>query len=273
MTNEHFVQFYDSENYLVSKVAAFVRAGLHSGESVIVIATPRQRTAIGERLNTSVSVVDDWSRRYQALDAAATLAQFMVNGRVDEKRFVDLISTLLKRAAASGNGGVRVFGDLVGVLWAAGEFEATIKLEMLWNTLALSHAFSLYCAYGVGSFPREAHSAPFERICNEHSAIAPAESYQAPANAFENARMIALFQQKALALENEVAYGRDLQRRLQVTEQALAALCARRTKNSAVSVERRHHIDIHPAPPRVLSQCAASLDSEPLRGEPLTGEP
>lgn len=233
---EHFVQFYESENFLVNKVAAFLRAGLHAGEAVIVIATPLRRTAIEERLGLSLAAADGASARYQGLDAAATLAQFAVDGVLDEKLFTDLMGALLKRAAASGNGSVRVFGDLVGILWAAGEFEATINLEKLWNTLALSHEFSLYCAYGLGSFPREVHSAPFLRICDEHSRVAPAETYQTPANAHEHFRTIAVLQQQAVALQNEVAYRREVEQRLQVAEQALAALHARSTPQPEDSV-------------------------------------
>src|SRR5688500_18248805 len=47
---EHFVQFYESDAFLVGAVAEFVGGGLHAGEAGIVIATPEHVAAIEERL-------------------------------------------------------------------------------------------------------------------------------------------------------------------------------------------------------------------------------
>jgi hypothetical protein len=36
---------------------------------------------------------------------------------------------------------------MVALLWDAGQSDAALRLEQLWNQIAQSHSFSLVCAY------------------------------------------------------------------------------------------------------------------------------
>jgi hypothetical protein len=42
---------------------------------------------------------------------------------------------------------VRVFGEMVSLLWDAGLIDAAVELEVLWNELGVQYPFSLLCAY------------------------------------------------------------------------------------------------------------------------------
>ena len=216
---EHFVQFYEGDAYLVNQVTGFIRAGLQAGDAVIVIATKPHHHDLERRLRVDVSraaAQRPGAEPYVALDAVDTLSKFLVDGRPDERRFTELIGPIVKRATDYGNGRVRVFGEMVGLLSANGQHEAAIRLEELWNNLAKNHSFSLFCAYPMHAFPGEADGDPFLTICNKHSRVGPTESYTPPANAQEHFRTIATLQQKAVALEIEVAhrnYTEALQRR------------------------------------------------------------
>jgi PAS domain S-box-containing protein len=146
--------------------------------------------------------------RYLALDAAETLAKFMITGQPDQERFTSVIGEVVERARkAAGHERARVaaFGEMVALLWAEGKRDAAIRLEQLWNSLAETHAFSLHCAYPMKGFSRRDHSEPFLQICAEHSSVLPAESYMTVIEEEERRRAVAHLQQKAQAVETENA--------------------------------------------------------------------
>src|SRR4051812_455851 len=86
--SEHFVQFYENDAFLVESVGTFIGAGLGAGNGAIVIATQAHREALEERLEAQGLDLMAVKQRnqYVALDAAETLAKFMVNGSPDEGR-------------------------------------------------------------------------------------------------------------------------------------------------------------------------------------------
>ena len=47
---EHFVQFYESENFLIDSITSFVSLGFDSAETVFVLATASHLNALRERL-------------------------------------------------------------------------------------------------------------------------------------------------------------------------------------------------------------------------------
>jgi hypothetical protein len=215
---EHVVQFYEEDAYLVSQVAAFLRAGMRSGDTVMVVATKPHRDELAKRLKAEVASAANRPRtpQYVAMDAADTLSKFFVNGQLDGQRFRNSIEPILMQAADCGNGHVRVFGEMVALLCTLGMHESAIRLEEFWNELAKIHSFSLFCAYPLRAFPTEAHGAPFLAICNEHARVMPAESYIPPANAHEHYRAIATLQQKATALDIQASLHRDAKKVLQL---------------------------------------------------------
>jgi hypothetical protein len=83
--SDHFVQFYDSDDFLVDSVSGFVGAALTDGACSVIIATPEHRAAVDTKLSAcgiDVSVVMG-SGRYVSLDAGQCLTEFMVDGRPD----------------------------------------------------------------------------------------------------------------------------------------------------------------------------------------------
>lgn len=224
---EHFVQFYEGDAYLVNEVAGFIRAGLQAGDAAIVIATKPhlhdfERHLTGDVAGAAAQRLS--AEQYVPLDAADTLLELLVDGRPDERRFTDLIGPIFKRATDYGSGRIRVFGEIAGLLSANGKHEAAIRLEEFWNKLTTIYSFSLYCAYPMRAFPRETDGAPFLTICDAHSRVGPAESFARPANAREQCRTIAMLQQKAVALETEVAHRKNIEKALQRHEKGLPDL-------------------------------------------------
>jgi len=213
--HKHSVQFYSEDSFLLDSLSRFIGSALGAGDAGVVIATAEHRAELAERLaarGLDVAIAVEQGR-YVALDAAATLSQFMVDGWPDEKRFVDAVGSVISSARAAAekeHGRTALFGEMVALLWEEGKTEAALKLEQLWNQIAQSHSFSLICAYPLSKFYRQDHGELFQKICNEHSAVIPAESY-ALGSEDERPRLVAQWQQKALALEGEVAKRTELQ--------------------------------------------------------------
>lgn len=87
-----------------------------------------------------------------------------------------MIEALIGRAGRSGDRPVRVFGEMVGVLWLLGERPAAIRLEELWNA-ALGHlSFSLLCAYPVAGFRNgEPHALALADVASTHGRVIPSD--------------------------------------------------------------------------------------------------
>src|SRR5579872_3127774 len=215
----HFVQFCETDTYLVSSVSKFIGAGLMAGETTIILATQPHREGIEERLTEDglALAVARERGKYIALDAAATLAQIMVDGSLEPGRFIEVIGGIIKQATRSSHN-VRIFGELVALLWADGNRAAAIRLEELWNDLARFYSFSLFCAYPMQGFAKEEYGAEFREICEQHSHIIPAESYATLSDADERLRVITLLQQKAIALQAEVAERKRIEEELRESE-------------------------------------------------------
>ncbi len=212
--HEHLVQLYENDAFLIDQVAEFIGVGLRAGEAGIVIATRPHLDELAQRL-------DMCDGQCIALDAAETLSRFMVDGWPDEQRFTAIIEDLLQRAQ-NGNRPMRAFGEMVALLWEDGKQEAALHLEELWNGLLRAHSFSLLCAYPMRNFGQEEHGPLFFQVCDVHSGVRPAESFIGTAIPDELQRQIARLQQKAAALETEVARRRQVEQALRERERELS---------------------------------------------------
>jgi signal transduction histidine kinase len=223
------VQFYELDDTLTDDLSRFVGSALGAGDYALVIATPAHRASLVDCLDSrGIDVgraVEEG--RLVALDAAEILELIMHDGYVDADRFAGLIGPLVDRGASSSSKSrVVAFGEMVALLWDAGNIAAALRLEALWNNLGQTHNFDLLCAYPMRLFARESDGSCLELICDAHSEVIPAESYSA-LDAESRLRAIALLQQKAQALESEIEerarVETALQRREAELEDALAA--------------------------------------------------
>ncbi len=130
--SEHSVQFYETDAFLIDSLSEFIGNGLMAGDACIVLATQPHRASLEERLRADGLDVAGIRVRdqYIAIDAATALSKLMVNGSLDPERFVEVIGDVIMRAA-QGRGRVRIFGELVALLWAGGNRAAAIRLEEL----------------------------------------------------------------------------------------------------------------------------------------------
>jgi PAS domain S-box-containing protein len=218
--HEHRVQFYEKDAFLLDELIGFIDAGLEAGQAGIVIATQPHLDDLERRLQERSYL----SGRYIVMDAAETLSKFMVDGWPDERLFAEVIGEVVQRAARDGDRNVRhvrAFGEMVSLLWAEGKHEAAIRLEELWDGLAATLPVSVLCAYPIEGFHDEEHGGAFSRICNAHSHVRPAESFTGAAAPEDLHRQVVLLQQKAAALETEVARRKQTEKALRRREMEL----------------------------------------------------
>jgi hypothetical protein len=169
--NQHAVRFYESDRSLAMIVADFLNGGFGDGEPGIIVATPTQRAAVLRELTTrSVDVVElQRSQTLIMLDAHDTLATFMIDGKPDEAKFMSGMSEVIERACKGRSDcTVRIFGQMVDVLWQQDEHDAAIRLEMLWNQLAQTKSYSLLCGYAMGQFYKDAK---LDEVCAQHTQV------------------------------------------------------------------------------------------------------
>ena len=222
--SDHIVQFYEQDAFLIKQAVDFVAARPNSDHTSIIIATKPHHEAIQQRLASSVLQKPAGLpslRRFIALDADATLAEIMVHGSPHEIRFTEFIGNLVGEAAEGGSSPVRVFGEMVALLWANGQYNAALQLEELWNELGAIHRFSLFCAYPIQVFSRYEDASRFTSICGSHSIVRPTESFLLSKSPERVHRVVAQLQQKAQALEAEIARRKEVERTLRRREQEL----------------------------------------------------
>jgi hypothetical protein len=175
---EHVVQFYgDDSRLLIQNVGRFLSEGLKRGDGLLVIATPEHRTS----LTGSLRYESGYSRavlegRLMFLDARATLDRFLVDGYPDPELFERVIGESLRRVRVRAvHTGVRAYGEMVGLLWTAGEREAAVQLERLWNDLLSQSEVSLFCSYPVDVLSHEFESGTVDGLLCAHTHLLPAD--------------------------------------------------------------------------------------------------
>lgn len=168
---DHVVQFYEHEDDLAALVGSYLGAAAADGEAVVVIASPEHAEVFQAALcEAGVDLAAARAGgRLVVLDAAATLERLMVAGVPDAGAFDASVGAVV-RAAGAGGRRVRAYGEMVALLWAAGDVTGALELEQLWNALAAESPFSLVCAYPAHLFgPTQADG--FTDVCHIHSAV------------------------------------------------------------------------------------------------------
>jgi hypothetical protein len=74
-------------------------------------------------------------------------------------------------AAGEAPGPVRIYGEVVALLWAAGQVNAALELEGLWNDLGREIPFSLFCGYPRHLVDSSQHQGAVAEVCRLHTAV------------------------------------------------------------------------------------------------------
>jgi len=242
--HQHGVQFYSQDKFLLEELSEYIGSALRAGDAAVVVATDAHRNGLLQWLTSQGLDIAGLIEQGRVLitDAAELLSQFMADGWPNQERFNDVVGTIVAKALARvvrAQPRVAVFGEMVALLWAEGKTDAAVRLEQLWNELARTESFSLFCAYPMSSFEREEDAGVFLKVCNEHSAVIPTEGYIGLGSEDERLRCITQLQQKARALETEVAEHKRFQQELDLHVQARTAELQNKNVQLLEEVKRR----------------------------------
>lgn len=166
------MQFYRQLGQLATTVSGFLCEGLIYGQPALLIATPPSLDAILTAMRSRFIDVASAELAGDLLlvDPHETLASLLDGGRPDRDRAEARLGALIDRLAQKRpHATVRVFGEMVNVLWQKGQLDAALELEALWNGLARRHRFALLCGYALGDAGVAIES--FQTICDEHTHV------------------------------------------------------------------------------------------------------
>lgn len=169
---DHVVLFYEHDHVLVSSVCEYLIDALEGDDVALVVATSGHACAFESNM-IQAGIDADQARSDQRLvvvDAEDALSRFMVDGWPRSSAFFAAFGGLIRGAAVTGRR-VRVYGEMVALLWDAGNVAAAIELETLWNDLRELVPFSLLCAYPAHVVSGDDNEASLDQICQCHSEV------------------------------------------------------------------------------------------------------
>jgi hypothetical protein len=175
----HTVQLYGSDVPALARgVVSFAQQGLDRGASLLFVATPEHRGAMEEEFARRGIGADAGTGgpTIAWFDAASLLSRLLADGYPDAGRFERHVGRLVAELSDGGRRPLRVFGEMVGLLWEAGQFPSAIRLEQLWNRLLTQRPFELYCAYPIDIWSAHFEGWVLEAMMCAHTALVPMEN-------------------------------------------------------------------------------------------------
>ncbi len=144
----HFVQFYQTDSELLVKLVGFIEKGLKGRDTCIVVATKAHMRELDSLLLARGinALALQKMGQYVPLDAIEMLGKFMVNELPDRDLFYGTVGHLVELSVQKVQP-LRIYGEMVAVLWKDGNKDAVLQLEQLWNELLRKHPCTLFCAY------------------------------------------------------------------------------------------------------------------------------
>jgi hypothetical protein len=87
---------------------------------------------------------------------------------------------LISQTLAGRHVTVRLYGEIVDIVWKAGRAESALALALLWNKLVARRGCALICGYSMGHFYRRTEQ--MQRICDQHTHVLSSDARIVPFN-------------------------------------------------------------------------------------------
>jgi len=168
---------YRDERILLDAVTLFAAEGLGRREGVILVATAPHLRALEARLEVAdlpVKGLRTWGQLV-AVPADELLAVFMRDGLPNAMLFEAAVMPLIRKLRSAGYAHVRVFGEMVDLLWKD-NLPATARLEEMWNQIVEAEQVSLLCGYSHDTAEAGAPARFPSRLSALHTHVIPIEA-------------------------------------------------------------------------------------------------
>ncbi len=169
---DHAVVLYGNDRRtLAQQVTTYISEGLAAGEAVVVLASDANATLFRRGLHHRRIDVGGAARenRYVSFDAHEMRAKFIRDGRLDFAAFISFMQPLLERLTAKHT--VRIYGEVVGLLWRDGQRGLAIELERAWDALRALVPFTLLCGYPIDIFSDEFNDESINGVMSAHTRL------------------------------------------------------------------------------------------------------
>jgi MEDS: MEthanogen/methylotroph, DcmR Sensory domain len=177
---DHIVQLYQDQDFLGRAVCRFAGAGFANGEGIILVSTLTHWNAFRPRLEAEGMDVEAARERGQltVVDADELLPRFMRDDMPDPAVFPGVFGEVVGQARARGSyQKVRVWGEMVDVLWERGNIAASMNLEDLFDQLGKKSDIAIFCSFLMDNFNGDVHEHMLPRLGTNHSHLIPVEDY------------------------------------------------------------------------------------------------
>src|SRR5438132_10742031 len=204
---DHIVQLYQDEDFLNRAVCRFVGAGLMNGEGIILVSTLPHWNAFCARLEADGVSVEAVRKRGQltVVDADECLTRFMRDAMPDPPVFNGVFGDVVVQARAEGNyQKMRVWGEMVNVLWERGDTAASMNLEDLFDQLGRKRDIAIFCSFLMDNFNGDVHERMLPRLGTNHSHLIPVEDYARLGRAVADALRETVGSDEARVLESRL---------------------------------------------------------------------
>lgn len=171
--HSHIVYPSTDEALIAEAVGVFTSAGLKKGEAVVLVTTEPRREVIERRLQADGFDVRsvEGSGQLAFFEAGELLSVFLRDGMPDGEMFKTALTRVIERASTNPETGaarkVRIFGEMVSLLYMDSNTSAAERLEEFWNKMVEAYSVSLFCAYSLALKPA-GHGLP-QSIMDSHS--------------------------------------------------------------------------------------------------------
>jgi hypothetical protein len=170
----HMVQVCPNDTVQSEVVARYIYEGLMSNEAVIVCARSSLRKIILSKLEEQGLDIIDYKNQGQIkfFEADYLLSTFYTEGLIEESDFYASVGLPLEETNLKF-GKVRIFGEMVNLLWKQGEYDAAMQLEDCWNNLSQNQEFSLLCSYSLDNLDPVTYEESIEMMYKCHKHLTP----------------------------------------------------------------------------------------------------
>jgi hypothetical protein len=169
ISGNYIVEVFRHQSGKVKSVAQYITDGLNNGEAVAIIARPFLRKALIDCLvpqGVDVQSCKDQGK-IKFLDAEFLLSSLWFDDGIDAEAFEKFVSDPL-RVMKQKYDKIRIFGEMVNLLWQKGAYAEAMQLEDSWNALFKKFEFSLLITYSLNHLDPSTFDEALEQICRCH---------------------------------------------------------------------------------------------------------
>jgi len=151
----HIVYPCADETRIAEAVTTFTIAGIQKGDAVVLVTTEPRQKMIEAQLAAEGNAVAELQATGQLafVDAETLLSVFMADGMPDAGMFKNRVGQMIDRASVNPATGrprkVRIFGEMVSLLYMNSNTPAATRLEEFWEEMVAAHSIALFCAYSL----------------------------------------------------------------------------------------------------------------------------